>query len=82
MGGAEGGGVMARIRPKCSCGARFSSVDVGDAATVVVKRTCPRCNGRWTLTVRPSVTRDGVHLARVDGVCLEGSGRLSAEVTL
>lgn len=45
---------VARVQARCpSCAAALARVEVGDAATVRVRRRCRRCGDRWALTVRP-----------------------------
>lgn len=45
-----------------SCHARLPSVEAGQVATEVVKRTCRKCHERWQLVVQPIVAREGFNL--------------------
>ncbi len=56
------------------CCQRKLKLEVGSAATIVVRRRCPVCRARWQVKVIPlkSDPEKGIHFHKLDWLCLEG----------
>lgn len=44
---------LTKLNFQCSCGGKLAGVEVGESATIVVKRTCRRCGSLWQVVASP-----------------------------
>lgn len=63
MSGYEADGLPADQAMECPCGRKLRNAPLMRSATIVLRRTCPRCRRTWTVKVRPMAVKPGRYAA-------------------